>query len=54
MTTSKNLGHDQETKSRIHGVGGAKIQSKCVENLFSEIIAENFSNLGKDTSIRGI
>jgi hypothetical protein len=30
---------------------GAEIQTKGIENLFSEVIAENFSILGKDRDI---
>jgi hypothetical protein len=32
--------------------GGAEIQTKGTENLFKEIAAENFSNLGKDMYIQ--
>jgi hypothetical protein len=31
---------------------GANIQTNCIENLFTEIIPENFPNLGKDLDIQ--
>jgi ribonuclease HII len=38
---------------RIHGVeDGSKIESKDRENLFEEIIAENFQNLGNYVDIQ--
>jgi hypothetical protein len=35
----------KKTNLRIHGVKGAEIQTKGVENLFNETIAENSPNL---------
>jgi hypothetical protein len=38
---------------KIHRVDeGAQVQTKSIENLFGEIIAENFSNIGKDRDIQ--
>jgi hypothetical protein len=38
---------------RLHGVEeGAEIQTKCIRNLFTEIIEENLSILWKDMDIQ--
>jgi hypothetical protein len=34
------------------GISEGKEKVKIIENLFSEIITENFSNLGKDMDIQ--
>jgi hypothetical protein len=40
------LGYDQKSNPRIHGVDeGAEMQSKVLEILFNEIIAETFPYL---------
>jgi hypothetical protein len=45
---SKTLGMIKRWNLRIHGLVRTETQTKARENLFSEIIAENSPNLGKD------
>jgi hypothetical protein len=42
------LGHSQQIKVRIHGVQGAKIQTKVIEHLFNGIYSKHFHKFSKD------
>jgi hypothetical protein len=44
---------NERTKLKIHGIfKEAEVQTKAIENLVSEIIAENFPTVGKEIDIK--
>jgi hypothetical protein len=52
MEYARPLGHHQKTKLQIMGIEeGEEIQAKGIDNLFNNIIAENFPNLEKGKDI---